>query len=95
MIAHAADAAPPRDPAWNASAPRHGVVRVDLRPSADIAMITDREPSFTIENDVGTDPAMLPHFYIAEDQDIVVAGRAFAKSVITGDFPSIGQQITN
>jgi hypothetical protein len=58
-------------------------------------MVADREPSLTIENDVGTDPAILSHFYVAEDQDVIVAGRAFAKSVITGDFPSIGQQITN
>src|SRR6516225_5689205 len=57
-------------------------------------MISDREPALPVENDVGTDPAMLAYFDIAEDQDVVVTGCPFAKSVVTGNFPSVGQQVT-
>jgi hypothetical protein len=39
--------------------------------------------------------AMFPNFNIAEDQDIVIAGRAFAKPVVMGNFSSIGQQIAD
>src|SRR4051812_4808271 len=52
-------------------------------------MVPDRKTALPVENDVGADPAMLPNFDIAENQDIVIAGRAFKKSVITGNFPPV------
>jgi hypothetical protein len=76
-------------------APRHSVVRVNLCPRADVAMVTDREAALPVEDYVGADPAMLPHFDVAEYQDVVVARCAFAKSIVAGDFPTVGQQIAD
>jgi hypothetical protein len=58
-------------------------------------MVPDRKTALPIQDHVGADPAMLPHFDVAEDQDIVVTGRTFAKPIVTCNFPSIGQQITD
>jgi hypothetical protein len=78
-----------------AETPRDGAVRIDLDAGADVAMVPDCETAGSIEDHVGPDPATLSHFDIAEDQNIVVTGRAFAKSVVTSNFPTISQQITD
>jgi hypothetical protein len=71
------------------------VMRVDLSAGANIAMVADRQTALPVEDYVGADPAMHSYFDIAQDQDIVVAGRTFTKSIVSSDFPSIGQQITD
>src|SRR5438270_402939 len=67
------------------------VIVAVLGRSAGQNVISDGQTALPIENDVGTDPAMLPDFHITEDQDVVVAGGTFAKSVVTGNFPPVGQ----
>jgi hypothetical protein len=81
----------------NASAEtaRDGVVRVNLSAGADIAMVPDCQPTLPVKDHVGADPAVLSHFDVAQDQHIVVTGSAFAKSIVSGNFPSIGQQIAD
>jgi hypothetical protein len=64
--------------------------------STNIDVITDKQAlARAVENNVRADPTIPANVYITEDQDIVIARRAFAKSIVTGDLPSIGQQITN
>jgi hypothetical protein len=58
-------------------------------------MVSDREAALSVENDIVTNPATLANFDIAEDQDTVIAGCPFAKSVVTSYLPSVGQQVTD
>jgi hypothetical protein len=74
---------------------RDGMVRINLRAGADITMVPDRQTALPVEDHVGADPAMLPNFDIAEDQDIVVTRRALSEPTVTSNFPSIGQKIAD
>ena len=58
-------------------------------------MVANRETALPVQNDIGANPTMLPHFHVAKDQDVIIAGCAFTKSVVTSDFPSVGQQVTD
>src|SRR5207302_7365859 len=74
---------------------RDGVVGVNLSAGADIAMVPDTKTALTIEDHVRANPAMLPYFDIAEDQDVVVTGRTLAESIVPSNFPSIRQKIAD
>ena len=70
----------------------HRVVRVNVYTGTDIDVITDRQsPARAVENNVWADPTIFADSHVTEDQDIVIARRAFAKSIVTRDLPPIGQ----
>jgi hypothetical protein len=68
---------------------------VNLNPSADIAVVSDRKAALSVQDHIGADPAMLPDFDITKNQDIVITRRTFAKSILSCDLPAISQQITD
>ena len=74
---------------------RDGVMGVNLNPSADIAVVSDRKAALSVQDHIGADPAMLPDFDITKNQDIVITRRTFAKSILSCDLPAISQQITD
>jgi hypothetical protein len=60
--------------------------------STNIDVITDKQaPARAVENNVRADPTIPANFYVTEDQDIVIARRAFAKTIVPRDLPPIGQ----